>query len=127
MGHKIKLPAPKTSTFLRIQVSDSGVTQMQYAPGISTNPGYGFILLFRQGTLADANDKPLERGYLGMRIRPSAVSPFDLALLSRLLQPFKGYFEMDVMGTYTAQQVSPTENVIEVLVDSILVTDIQPT
>ena len=100
---------------------------MQYTPSTSTNPGYGFIFLFQHGTLADANDTTLETGTLVVRIQPSAVSQFDLVILSRLLQPFNGYFEMDVNGSYTAQQVSPTQNVIEVLVDSINATDIQPT
>lgn len=99
---------------------------MQYAPSTSTNPSYGFIFLFQQGTLADANDNPLEQGVLVVRVQPSAVSQFDLAILSRLLQPFNGYFEMDVMGSFTAQQVSPTQNVVEILVDSIAATNIQP-
>ena len=56
-----------------------------------------------------------------MRIAPAVVEPFHLAMLSRLLQPLIGYFEMDVDGTYTV-----FGTVITVLIDSISGCDIQP-
>ena len=79
------------------------------------------MFIIQQGTLADANDVPLGQGTAAVQIQPGAVSQFDLVILSRLLQPFKGLFVMVVMVSYNAQQSG-----FNVLVDSILASDIQP-
>ena len=79
------------------------------------------MFIIQQATLADANNAPLAQGTAAVQIQPGAVSQFDLVILSRLLQPFKGFFVMDVMGSYNAQQGG-----FDVLVDSILASDIQP-
>ena len=123
--HKLEVAVPRAATLLRIQTTNNGVSQMQYAPGTSTDAGYGFMFLFQQGAVADGNGTTLEQCSLAVRIQPGAISQFDLAILSRLLQPFNGFVEMGVMGSYTAQVVNG-QNQSDVLVDSISSTNIQP-
>lgn len=112
----------KQSQLLRIQVTNASISQMLYAPDTSTNPGYGFIVMFPSATLADQNDKALATGYVCLRANPEAISSFCLSMLNCLLQPFKGYFELDIMGTYEIDN-----NLATVLADAVSACDIQPT
>ena len=107
--------------FLRIQATYAALTQMLYSPTSSTAPGYTFIFNFQTAVLADTNDVSLFKGFVSTQVNPSAVQAFHLTMLGRLLQPFTGYFEMDVQGSYTI-----SNGIAQVLVDSISACDIQP-
>jgi hypothetical protein len=124
------IPEPRTqlirtpgepNMFLRVQATDTGLSQMLYQPATTTNPGYGFIANFSNAVLADVNAAQLSAGFISLRIAPAILEQFHLAMLARLLQPFTGYFELDVDGTY-----SVAGTVTTVLVDSIAACDIQP-
>ena len=120
-SEEIPSSSASVSQFLRIQATNSGLAQMQYTPDSTSNPDYGYILNFSSAVLADSNDNPLKKSDIIVRIQQTAVTMYHLPMLARLLQPFSGYFELDVFGTYT-----DAGSYAEVYADAILGCDIQP-
>lgn len=108
--------------FLRIQATNTALSQLQYQPNETTNPGYGFAFIFNNAVLADSNGTQLFAGEVGVRVNPTAIEPIHLTLLGRLLEPFNGNFAFQVEGTYTV-----SSGFAEVLAESILGINIQPT
>src|SRR3954463_10579286 len=58
------------------------------------------LLSFKKARLSDANDNEIFVGQVIVRIL-TAISPVALVMVSRLLQPFDGYFVMNVQGTHS--------------------------
>jgi hypothetical protein len=107
--------------FLRVQATNTGLSQMLYTPATAVPPAPTFIFNFNNAVLADANAAQLSAGFISVQMPPAIVEVFHLTMLSRLLQPFTGYFELDVDGTYAIAGTVTT-----VVVDSISACDIQP-
>ena len=113
---------PDTS-LLRIEVTNARISQLQHAPRDLTQPGYGLIVNFPEATLADANDTPLTRGFISLRARPEEISPVCLMMLSRLLEPFSGFFVLAFEGSF---QTESETGVTEVLLDRLVAANIEP-
>ncbi len=107
--------------FLRISVTNGAISQMEC--DTDTSDPYGFIVNFPNATLADANDHPLLTGFVSLDVKPAGISPICVLMLMRLLQPFQGIFDIDVMGTYSTD---PATNVTVVLAESVGACNIQP-
>ncbi|MBZ5515628.1 MAG: hypothetical protein LAN62_12465 [Acidobacteriia bacterium] len=86
-------------------------------------PGHGFIICFPNATLTDFDANPLFTGFVALRANPDAVSELCLPILSRLLDPLKGDFEMDVQGTYSTD---PTTGVTDVVAESVILCTMLP-
>lgn len=114
---------PLQTQFLRISVTDASLSQMLYQPDCEPNAGHGLILMFPNAAIADQNAQPLANGLLCLRIRPEAVSPFTLSMLTCLLHPFKGHFGLNVNGTFETDAGGTTT----VLAESVTACNIQPT
>ncbi len=78
------------------------------------------VLSFKKARLSDAEDKEIFVGQVIVRIL-TAISPAALAVVSRLLHPFEGYFVMNVQGTY-----GKLADYFEVTADFVHATNIQP-
>ena len=78
------------------------------------------VLSFKKARLSDANDNEIFVGQVIVRIL-TAISPAALTVVSRLLQPFDGYFVMHVQGTH-----GTPAGYVEVTADFVHATNIQP-
>src|SRR3954471_9448000 len=93
-------PKKPVADLLRIGGMDTQIVQMM--DFLDTNdPDLQRIMVvsFKEARLSDANDNEIFVGQVIVRIL-TAVSPLALATISRLLQPFRGYFVMNVQGIY---------------------------
>ncbi|MEP6668957.1 MAG: hypothetical protein ABJF10_07390 [Chthoniobacter sp.] len=78
------------------------------------------VLSFKKARLSDANDKEIFVGQVILRIL-TAISPPALALVSRLLHPFEGYFVINVQGAYETTGVC-----VKVTADFVHAANMQP-
>ena len=107
---------------LRIGGTDTQVVQFMDYPDFNDPQGRHILLCsLRLARLADENGQELFTGQIIVRINTSITSA-ALTILSRLMQPFKGYFVMIVNGTYTTQG-----GYAEVHADDVPWMNIQPT
>ncbi len=113
------LPQP---ALLRIEVTSESVSQMLYQPNGHPYPNHGFIVSFKNAALADVNATTLRTGMLVLRARPDAFCQISLLMINRLLQPFQGYFELVVNGTY---EYDSTGDFTTVIAESVFACDIQ--
>jgi hypothetical protein len=114
-------PEKPAADLLRISGMDTQIVQMMDL--LDTNdPDLQriMVLSFKKARLSDANDKEIFMGQVIVRIL-TAISPASLAIVSRLLQPFEGYFVMNVQGTY-----GTSGDLVEVTADFVHATNIQP-
>lgn len=109
---------------LRVRITDSGLGQMLYQPNTSSPATQDFVLNFQTGELADNNGANLFAGPVIVRLEYRTVAAVHLIMLGRLLQPFVGYFELFVDGSYTVAAGPP--QYVEILADTILGCSIQP-
>lgn len=108
-----------TKELLRIGGSNLKLVQFMDYPRDTTS-GHQVLVNFSRARLSDANDQELFSGTVIVRLA-SQPSPASLAIISRLLQPFTGYFVMVVTGTYNI-----SGSVVEVYADDVSWTNIQP-
>jgi hypothetical protein len=118
---KTTSPKPK-SALLRIGGSDTQVVQFTDHPD-PNDPNGRHVLVVNLGSarLADANNEEIFTGQIIVRIN-ATLTPASLAVITRLLDPFTGYFAMIVTGTYIAPG-----GYAEVYAEDVPWTNIQPT
>jgi hypothetical protein len=97
---------------------------MLYQPNTNSPSTQDFILNFQIGELADINGANLFAGPVIVRLEYRILAAVHLIMLGRLLQPFVGYFELVVDGSYTVAAGPP--QYVEISADTILTCNIQP-
>jgi hypothetical protein len=101
-----------------IRVSNSVINQFSYIPiGPDTDPGYGVILNLDQATVQDANNVQIWSGATVLRIKTSTVTPLHATMITRMVDPFQGMFEIDIQGTFN---LDAGATYAELLADSLL-------
>ena len=122
----MKHPKPKSkktqAALLRIGGMDTQVVQFMDYPDVNDPQGRHILVVsFGQARLSDANDQEIFTGQIIVRIN-TTITPASLSIITRLLEPFNGYFVMIVTGSY----ITPG-SYAEVYADDVPWTNIQPT
>ena len=97
----IKTTITAPTQLLRIRLEHPSHLQLLSQPDTSTYPGYGFVALFANAQLSDANAAPLHSGTVDVRVRPEAITQTFLTMLSRITEQSPCDFEFVVNGTHT--------------------------
>lgn len=114
-------PTQVAGELLRIGGMDTQIVQMMdFLDTSDPDLQRIMVLSFKKARLSDANDDEIFVGQVIVRIL-TAISPPALAAVSRLLQPFEGYFVMNVQGTH-----GTPAGYVEVTADFVHATNIQP-
>lgn len=93
---------------------------MDYPNFSDPKGGQGILISFGSAQLSDANNQPIFQGQIIVRVN-TRLTDASLAMVTRLLDPFKGYFVMIVTGSYTL-----AGTYAEVVADAVPWTNIQP-
>lgn len=97
----IKTTIMTPTQLLRIRLEHPSHVQMLLQPDTTTYPGYGFVALFTNAQLSDANAAPIHTGTVDVRVRPEAITQTFLTMLSRVTEQSPCEFEFVVNGTHT--------------------------
>jgi hypothetical protein len=97
---------------VRVEASSTQLLQLMEFPDFDDPAGKRRHLLaaFAKARLSDASNQEISNGVVHVWIR-TTLSAASLSILTRLLQPYDGYFVMLVDGSYGVDQASQVANV----------------
>lgn len=119
--NNIASASPASSDTFLIGGKDIKVVQFMDYPNFSDPQGGHYLIVsFEQADLQDVKGTKIFSGFIGVRIN-TTITPASLAIITRLLNPFKGYFVMTITGSY-----SLSGSDAEVTADAVPWINIQP-
>jgi hypothetical protein len=111
------------SVRMTINGQNSQVTVLQEISLFGPQGNHEICVTIAPVQLKDASSNPLFSGNISLQIKSAIITPGFFPIITRLLTPFRGYFDMDLSGTI----INQTNQEVTIQVDDMLNIRIIPT